>query len=251
MIAAYMILHYGREWLKYSLRSIVDEVDEIHISYTSVPSHSYHTDLKNPETEEELYLIARPFDVFWHNVSEIKFAHEGEHRDHAVGLCADRGAEIILVVDADEIWIPSVLENALDVVKNSNYRTYMINMIHFWRSVTWVCEDPGWPTRFIKPDVPINNAYISGEQYVGGRVFHMGYAQTPEIIKYKQSIHGHKGEWRPGWFEEKFLTWKPGMTDVHPTCIENFWEPKPFVDNDGILEYLIGDHPYWNLEIIE
>jgi len=246
MIAAYMILHYGAQWLKYSLRSIVDEVDEIHISYTSVPSHSFHTDLKNPENEEELYLIARPFDVFWHNDSEMKFVHEGFHREHATKLCADRGAEIILVIDADEIWSPSVLEDALNVVKDSDYHSYRINMMHFWRSVKWVCEDPACPTRFIKPGVQ-----DSSEQYVSGRVFHMGYAQTPEIINYKQSIHGHRGEWRPGWFEEKFLAWKPGMNDVHPTCRENFWEPKPFVDTDSILEYLIGDHPYWGIDIIE
>ena len=78
----------------------------------------------------------------------------------------------------------------------------------------------------------------------------MGYAQTPEIICYKMQIHGHLAEWRPNWYEDKFLAWQPGVKDVHPTCRDNFWEPKPYVD-DGTLEKLTFDHPYFGRDIIK
>jgi hypothetical protein len=79
----------------------------------------------------------------------------------------------------------------------------------------------------------------------------MGYAQTPKIINYKQNIHGHKNEWRPGWYDNTFLPWQPGMNDVHPTNV-NYWTPIPYVDDKhGTLAYLCDDHPYYMEHIIK
>jgi len=96
----------------------------------------------------------------------------------------------------------------------------------------------------------VNVKYNSGDSYYpldGGKVFHMGYAQSSRIIGYKMQIHGHKAEIRPGWFENTFMLWKPGMGDVHPTNERGFWNPTKYED-DGKLLFLCGDHPYWNME---
>jgi hypothetical protein len=118
-------------------------------------------------------------------------------------------------------------------------------MQHFWRSTKWICHDGAAPTRIFRPKAP-NNAenYIS----IPYKVFHLGYAQSPRIIYYKQDIHGHKVDWRQDWFENKFMSWKPGDDDVHPTNV-NFWTPVLYEDS-GELERLIGDHPYYGMNLI-
>lgn len=246
--AACCILHYGREWLGYALRSVAPFMDDMYVFYTPTPSHGHSTSLINPESRSELYDIAKTSRAIWVDCPH-PFAHEGQHRTYAVDYLASRGFDIVTVVDADELWDPDVLGAALAVVESGTARSYRIGMRHFWRSLKWICDDPAMPTRFIKPRLPLDapEAYLPGEC---GKVFHMGYAQSSAIIKYKQSIHGHKAEWRPGWFENTFMEWIPGKGDVHPTCV-NYWNPQKYVDDQsGTLEYLAGDHPYYNMELI-
>ena len=244
MRAAYYALHYGKEWLKWSMRSIREHVDEIHVFYVSTPSHGTQTPLPCPETMIELKKIADEFDAIWWNCPH--FAWEGEHRDLAVNMLKQRKADTILVVDADEIWMPDHLEYALDTAERSGSRTNLVYMRHFWRSLKWVCDDGAAPVRVLLP-------YSDKEtvNYIGdGHVFHMGYAQTPEIVYYKQQIHGHKAEWRDGWFENTFLPWEPGKGDVHPTNVD-FWTPEEIGRGTrGVLKKLCGDHPYWDLDLI-
>lgn len=247
-------LHYGKEWLYHSMRSVRDLVDEIFVFYSPEPSHGHSTDLVNPDTREELLDIARKFYAI---VVERNFTSEGNHRDYAIKVCRDQGADLVLVVDADEIWDPDVYANMMDHVCNPIFDralNYGIGMHHFWRSTRWVCDDATMPIRVIRPvtlDTDTRGwkaySYVSSDDV--GKVYHMGYAQKPETIKYKIAIHGHRGEWREGWFNNVFLPWKPGNEDVHPTN-ENFWTPVLFSDERKRLELLIGDHPYWGLDLI-
>lgn len=255
---AYYILHYGREWLNWSIRSIYDQVDEIHLFYTPSPSHGHGTNVPCPETRKmirnsSLYLVEGAYSkVHWHDTSG--FPHEGMHRHYAVNVCLEFGADIILVVDADELWDANVLERTLNFVKNDQQYSadYRVSMRHFWRSLQWVCDDAAMPTRILKNKK-------TGESNIGyvpsslGKVFHMGYAQTPNIIEYKQKIHGHKAEWRQGWFENIFMPWSPtnAFGDVHPTN-ELYWYPKLLELGDAdAVDRLCYDHPFYHTELIE
>ncbi len=244
MRAAYYGLHYGGEWLKWSMRSIREHVDEIHVFYVSRPSHGTQTPIPCPETMIELKDIADEFDAVWWNCPH--FAWEGEHRDFAVNMLKQRKADTILVVDADEIWHPVHLDVALRGAEAEDWPIVRVYMRHFWRSLKWVCDDGAAPVRILRP-----NSTKEGEGYEHvGKVFHMGYAQTPEITFYKQQIHGHRAEWREGWFEDTFLPWEPGYGDTHPTNID-FWNPvRTDFETLKMLEQLCGDHPYWDLDLI-
>lgn len=253
IIASY-ILHYGVEWLYWSMRSVVPFVDEIHLFYTPWPSHGHTTNLKCPESREMLKtsylpLMMKDIEIIWHDCP-VRFAHEGEHRTFAIETCKQVGADIVVISDADELWPPLVLQEALEYVVSNEYRSYRIGMRHFWKSLNWVCDDAAMPTRFVRPNIAGNS-----EQYLSGKVFHMGYAQTPKTIEYKMSIHGHKNEWRAGWFENIFLPWQPyyllsNRGDVHPTSVD-YWNPMPYVeDGQDTLAYLCDDHPYYSLDII-
>jgi hypothetical protein len=258
VIAAYYALHYGKEWLEWSMRSIREHVDEIHVFYVSRPSHGHQTELICPETGLELRSIADNYDALWWNCSHLHFDWEGNHRDFAVHTLIQRGADTILVVDADEIWPQDHIKQVLDVAEKEGTAINRVFMKHFWRSLKWVCNDEAAPVRVLKPNYvqepagPLSPTHIE-ETYIGGddKVYHMGYAQTPEIIFYKQKIHGHKGEWRDGWFENIFLPWRPGDDDVHPTNL-NFWNPeRPDFSTYQQLNLLCGDHPYFDVDLIE
>jgi hypothetical protein len=244
MIAAYYALHYGKEWLKWSMRSVREHVDEIHVFYVSKPSHGTQTPIPCPETETEIRDIVDEFDAVWWECPH--FHWEGEHRDFAVNVLKhQRKADTILVVDGDEVWTPEHLTYAILAAEKCNTRNNLVYMRHFWRSLKWVCDDLAAPVRILRPNGIGDINYIDG-----GKVFHMGYAQSPSIIEYKQQIHGHKAEWRDGWFDDIFIDWMPGDEDVHPTNID-FWTPHKYYDESDVLKQLVGDHPYWGLDIIE
>ncbi len=44
-IHSYTIVHYGADYLGYALKSIYDNVDQMHVIYTPHPSHGYRIDI--------------------------------------------------------------------------------------------------------------------------------------------------------------------------------------------------------------
>ena len=247
-ILAYCALHYGAEWLEWAIRSVEPLVDEYHIFYTDHPSHGSTTDMTRPEGESKAILksIADMFDItVWHDVD--RFWQEGDHRDYCVDFLTKQGADLIVWNDADEIWDLDVLAKALDFAASNDAKEYRTHALHFWCGVNYVCMDECMPVRIIKPSG-------KGEAYIPGRGFyHFGYAQSAMTVLYKSKIHGHRGEWRKGWFPI-YRDWEPGKTyycGVHPTntCDKTgkpFWTPVPFDRYD--IEELIGDHPYFKNE---
>jgi hypothetical protein len=75
-------------------------------------------------------------------------------------------------------------------------------------------------------------------------VFHFSLAQSLAILRYRFSCHGHGRELRERWIDEKYLTWKPGDADMHPTA-RDLWTPRP-TDPDVLAKIteLMPEHPY-------
>lgn len=272
---AYYALHYGSEYLAWSIRSIKDAVDEIHVLYSEKPSfiRSSHqrwrrirherdrTRLQCPDTEARLLLEARRFlgdhnKLHWHRVDGART--EGEHRDRLRSLVK---TDFVVHVDADEVWDTASLINAIDRARAAGIYSLRARFLHFWRSFNWVCEDAAWPERIFnwRDDrlrltmadggrVDMTEHLSISEQPIP--VLHFGYAQSEALTHYKWEVHGHQHELRPDWLEQKFLPWRPGIVDVHPTCVD-FWSPKPTPDElKPVLQRLLGDHPYFGKELI-
>ena len=240
-VESYTVLHYGRDYIAYALRSIYDHVDRIHVVYTPHPSHGTQTTLTPPDSREDLRDAALGVGtkVQWHEVDQ--FYQEGQHRDYALSLC--RG-DLALVVDADEVWHGHVLESALKHAYDAaSARTWLINFSTPWRSFRWIVRDNMWPIRIhdLRQPRDAGPGYIPKEL---GPIFHFGYAVTDRTMRYKRAIHGHQGEWREGWFETKWDVWPP-QPDCHPTC-EDTWYPDPF--DRKLLPRVMWSHPFFNME---
>ena len=251
---AFWALHYGKEYLPWSVRAVQDSVDELHAIYVDRPSFGHVTQRPCPETELELQDAFSKFakkPIFWHRG---RFHNEGEHRDQIFDIARRFAIDQVIVVDADEIVDSRTASAMLDEAASRVERSFRVRFLHFWRSIKWVCRDVSTPVRIWNVHQPPLEGEIRNQI---APYYHFGYAQSVELMRYKWEIHGHLPELRPGWLENKFIAWKPGDLDVHPTCgpgpacPKGFWCPE-LVDPGtwADLRPLLGDHPYFNLEVI-
>jgi len=249
---AYYALHYGTDYLSWSIRSVQDAVDEIHVLYTPTPSFGHATDVPCPDTREALVIAAHRFarkPIHWHVGA---WRGEGEHRNAIDAIARAAGAGLVLAVDSDEIWDRRSLESSLAWVEAhpvAGVSRYRVWFDHFWRSFSWVCHDPCRPERILDLRGAYGSAADLPHEAQICPVLHFGYAQREDIMRYKWRIHGHQDELRHGWLD-RFLIWQPGEGDVHPTNLD-FWTPVPTPpDLARLLDEQLGDHPYRGQAVI-
>lgn len=258
-------LHYGKEYLAWAVKSLACAVDEIHVFYQAVPSYGYQDrSMHCPDTEKELVKQARRFlsasklspdQLIWHRLTGM--TSESQHRDRMLEIARGRGAQLMIVVDADEIWDPGSLCRACDAVEEANRAGRWLARFHnFWRSWRWTVKDDFRPVRIVDFRHPITeDAYLT-EDMQPLPVYHFGYAQSEVTMRYKMSCHGHKAEFRPGWLEQKFLSWRNAPADdavhqdLHPV-VNKLWTAEPTNGETlQILSALMPDHPYRKLSSI-
>ena len=242
-LIAYTALRYGKDYYDAAIRSVIDAVDQYHVLYAVEPSHGHWSDAPCPDSEDELRAIAEAragSKLRWHRGH---WRYEGEQRDSIHQFAPD--TDVILVLDADEVWPEALIENALLAARYEQSRTYRAPMVHFFRSMhRAILHDPAFPTRLILPNVR------SGEDVLHGPpICHFGYAQRPEIVAYKWKIHGHLNELRRDvdWFRDVFLANR--QTDCHPVGSE-YWNPEPVNPLDYLPAWM-SEHPYYGLKVIE
>lgn len=246
-LQSYTIVHYGKDYIGFALKSIVDVIPKINVFYTETPSHGHPTNERCPETAQDILNAIEeqiPLNRF-NFVRSPRIAHEGQQRDWAVNHCVRQGAETLLVIDCDEVWHADVLEKAIKHVIDGNQRSWLINFTHLWRSFDWACRDESCPVRFLDTTCNDGNGYIPKEL---GNIYHFGYAIRDSLMRYKWQIHGHHNELRSGWFDTKWSVWPP-PEDCHPTNDQNFWTPQKF--DKTTLPPVMLKHPFYYNERIE
>ncbi len=272
-VVAYTALHYGKEYLASAIRSILPVVDEYFVLYTASGSHGYVTDQPNPDSRTDLYAIAavaagsklRWFDGSW--------GQEHQQRNEIFRLAPY--ADVVLVLDADEIWADGLAAFAVEEATskfNEHILSWRVPIIHYWRSFyKAVLNDPAFPVRVLRPHAtsraetvlrkytekarPVQQVIGDGVPLQGGREYdrslvinHMGYAQDVATVYYKQFTHGHRGEWRRDidWFRDRFLP--NAQQDCHPVGIGS-WQPQP-LDPWKFLPAFMREHPYAKQTVI-
>lgn len=242
-VIAYTALHYGKEYLAWAIRSIIDDVDEYHVLYSPVGSHSVRVPLPCPETRSQLFEVAqreagdklRWHDGDWHL--------EWQQRESIYQYAPD--ADMILVVDADEVYAPGLARHLVTLAPHLTTRFIRLPFWHYWRSLKRVIRhDPAFPVRVILPRLAAGESTFQIPPWMGSdwRVHHFGYAQSAEIVGYKMKIHGHINELRPRWFEDVFMA--NVQTDCHPVGSE-WWNSEPCD-----VPHFMANHPFAELELI-
>jgi hypothetical protein len=249
------MLHFGKEYLAWSVRSVRHAVDELHFLYAPRPSHGHGTDAVCPETEEELHAEAQRWadrPIHWHRG---EWPHEGAHHDAIYPIAQERGVGQILRMDCDEIWDADEVTRALDASERMPHKALRVWMLNWWRSFDWVCDDPCRPHRIINPAGEGLEAYLDTQRVP---ILHMGYAQSVRLLEYKMQVQSHHAELRPEWLATKYRTWTPEggpHVDLHPTCVgpppNYFWHARRVTDVErALVDQLLGDHSYYGLPLI-
>lgn len=211
-IVAYCPLLYGKEYLKEAIESVAPFADRIIILHATEPSFGFPTNRQLPDSEEELRACCDGVKdkLLWH---KGRWYSEGQHRDTVFHLCPD--ADLVLPIDADEIWETRALQSCIAMAAAGTARNYLIGgWKHYWRSLHWACTDVWQPVRIIKPAG-------HGDASLPGAIHHLGYAQASATVAFKMAIHGHKNEIRPGWFDEIFMN-ANRTKDLHPV-VKDWW----------------------------
>jgi len=249
-IISYTALHYGREYLGYALKSVIDYVDEAWILYTDIGSHGFRTATPCPESRAELYTIASAVCGDKLRWVDGRWDYEGQQRDAIMQHCPD--ADAIIVLDADEIWTEGVLANYFENVviwasPVRSSRIIRVPMVHYWRSFyRCVLHDPAFPERIIHPKNESQSSFTLGIAQQHG-IQHMGYAQTPGIVNYKQLTHGHRGQWRESWFDTIFMD-ETRRTDLHPVG-SDYWNVEDVNPWDYLPDFM-RHHPFAEMDVI-
>lgn len=239
-ITGYMSLMYGKEYLEASLLSVKDHIDKFVILYTPVGSQGHKTNLPNPDSEEEMRQIAQ--DVMGEKLiwSNKKYEYEAQHRDDALNYVGN--SDILLGLDADEVFEPSDIDNALKTVFDGKDRWYGVEgFLNFWKSFENVLVDQFRPIRFIN----LKNTRGQGE--VHQTIYHFSCAQRAEIIKFKWELSGHKSELFPDW-QDKYFNWTPETEWLHPASHQIWHKPTSF--NKELLPDILRQHRNFNLLLI-
>ena len=245
MKIAYMILHYGLPYLGASLKAIKPQVDHIVILYSATPSQGFSTNLECPDTREELKEVADKYGCEW---VDGNWSNEGEHNDAI--WPHTQGYDWIVRFDSDEIFPPGSVDYFIETAKKTNAKIFKAPFIHFWRSFSKVCRDGQMPDRLIRVNGGEGYSYLDDGTLIGKpnkyRVYHMGYVQPNKYIEYKMQVQAHHNEWRPDWYQEKWL--KNDQIDVHPVVF-NFWNTEEF--NKNLMPQVLREHQYFDLEIVK
>ena len=242
-VLGFVILHYGKPYLRYAIESVYDQVDKIVILYTDRPSQGFSADIPCPDTREELRECVEPFmdKIQW---VDGHWSHEGEHTE-AIWNYAE-GYDWIWRLDADEVSPPGMVAEMIRQAKETNHKSYRIPFIHFWKCFHRVCRDGQQPVRLVRVDGGEGERNLDSK---GGEwtVFHFGYAVPTKYIAYKMQVSGHRPEWRPDWFENIWL--KNSQKNTHPVMHTNHWMPEDF--DKTKMPDVIKRHPFYNAEVIE
>lgn len=218
---AYMICHYGKPFLAAAIEALYDQVDKIIILYTDQPSQGFTPEMQCPDTMEDLMKVCNPF---WDKVTWVqgRWGNEGDHVNAFRVFANDYDWAIRF--DSDEIFPPGMVDEMIRQAEETQHSNYCVPIVHFWQSFNKVCRDGQMPVRLNRL-----KGVGEGQKYLDSKgkwfLHHMGYAQPSAYIAYKLQCSGHRPEFRPDWYESKWLA--HAQKDLHPVVFD-FWSAEDY-----------------------
>lgn len=244
-IIGFLSIHYGVEYLRECLSSIVNHVDMVVVAYSKKPSHSFGTNMECPDSEEAIKVICYEIlgdKLIWDRAE--RYTNEASHRNVRYKYSNDY--DLILTVDADEVLKEYDIQPALEYAMNGGERYYGIDgYVNFWRSFDFVCYDGFRPIR-------IENLHRNNNlQNLNCKltIYHFSTCQSESLMRYKYKVFGHAPEMRLNWLDNIYYSWTPEnqIQDVHPVAL-NLWNAVSFDKN--ILPDYLKLHPNFNKTLI-
>jgi len=242
-VLAFFIAHTGVPYFRAAVESIYNQADHVVVLYARIPSQGFKSEIPCPDTRNEMMECVKPFmdKITW---VDGEWQNESDHIN-AIWSYAD-GFDFVWRADCDEISPPGMIEEMIWQSTETDAKAFRVPFVHFWRSFSKVCRDGSHPIRLFR--------MVGGEgertlDSKAGRwvVYHGGYAQPTRYITYKLQVSGHRPEFRPDWFNDRWMV--NAQADVHPVCFPTHWMPADF-DKEQLPDVL-KRHAFFHMEVID
>lgn len=245
-VAAIICLHFGLPFLEYAMRSILDVADAFYIMYSPVANHgTFVPGLVCPESREDL--IEAAFSVAPDQTRWFDYAQwQGEGAQFKAGYDLAIGYDVVVKLDADELWAPGLLADAIGHGIEQQAHEIRVPLVHYWRSFhKGFTHDPAAPGRIYLREFSTGETTYTPPDAMG-RIQHFGYALPVNLMRYKWQTHGHGPEFRKdvNWFDDIYAANR--QFDCHPVGSQYWMEAE-----DIVPPMFLQDHPYANLSLIE
>lgn len=244
-IIAFTRVHYGLDYLSWVIRSTMGFANQHMVLYSPEVTFGYNqTMLSCPDSRHDLFRAARSAGP------RLAWLDQSIPRTEDI-LAMHPGADAVLELDADEVIHPSLVEDIRRRLESGELtaQTYRLPFVHHWRSFGYVCRDGNWPVRLYLPKNHNGQTDFWPDGAAHGAIHHFGYARSLVDMLYKMDVSVHRPEFRTGWWEDIFLKFPERLTDLHPVCLDGFWNAESMPRAE--LPPVLYDHPYLNREVIE
>lgn len=240
---AYYPIHYGSEYLSYSMQSIRDHVNHIVVFYSSKPTYGHAGGLSNPDRMSDISIICEKWNAEFIDITGLNISRENQHRQLVFKYASEYNYDLIVAADYDEVW--ENLEEAIEYVSKGSAFQYGIRgsrWYHFWKSFNEVNRDGFNPIRLFN----MKNRRGTEELIEKGIIYHFSYAISEKFMRYKISCHGHKDEFANTWFRDKWLNYKRGETKILHPATDAYWVETESFDKTTLPEFM-KEHPTYKL----
>lgn len=165
------------------------------------------------------------------SVIEGEWTNEAAQRNVGLEVCARHGLSFCLVIDADEIYDPAVLDTLMEIARlQTAADAWSIAQITYWKSYRYRIDGTGHNGQLAI--VRIGDVRFKSIRYTTakrlaylpkplGVCHHLSYARTDEEVVKKLSHSSHAPSIRRRWFDDVWRHW-----DIDPT-IENLHPVRP------------------------
>jgi hypothetical protein len=244
-VAAVICLHFGLPYIEYAMRSVLDVVDEFYVMYSPVANHGVFVEgLTCPESRDSL--TEAVFSVAPECTRWFEYGHWRSEGEQFKAAWEHTNADVIVKLDADEIWSPGLLADAIAHGVRQQTREIRVPLRHYFRSFYKAfTSDPAAPGRIYVREFETGETTYT-PYYERDRIHHFGYSLPVNLMRYKWRTHGHRPEFRRDcdWFEDVYVANR--QTDCHPIGSDSWMQTEDVVPPAFLL-----DHPFAKLSVIE
>lgn len=198
------------------IQAMQDRVDEVLFLVSTKPWNGQRNG------EDKTGNIARSLGA---TVYEYDWPTEEDQRNAGQEILCDY--DWIIVLDPDEFidndnWVR--LYNYLEELPDDIEAVIVEGQYTYWKD-GWIADPPKDYQQLIavRPSVRFVDKRVVGSPYVVAPVWlhHFSWARTDEEVLRKITHYAHATDFNiKDWYENVWLKWRPGMTDVHPVTPE-------------------------------
>ena len=256
-IAVQILCFKQNRWILKAIENTYYFADKIFITYSDKP-WAYNK-LSRGKIKNNIDIKAISESKWFDKIELISgdWQCEEDQRNDCLVKAKERGFDIMFIQDPDEFYHTRDLEKLKNIIaKNSQYSTFYLPWMCFWKSQKFVLEGEGgsiitgYPLVAInlnkrvkfsnKRNIKINQIFKRKKIINDITCFHYSFVLNDNECLDKISTWGHANELAQNWFNDKWIKWEETTENLHPVK-PNAWK-KAIIYRGNLPEIFKNDY---------